>query len=154
MAATEKGQGFRLPEDWLATIIGLVLVAVIGFGLLGLGAQKHELKAAAGADAPAVYALPLSGWTAAFTVDGAKVTVEGAPSSLEPESASGPARVVAFVCNGGELRLDPELAATVSARPPDDKATLMLLNHCDVPVTVSYSTSPIIRWPLFNLFSR
>lgn len=154
MTSSSPPRRFSLSEDWLATIIGLLIVGIVGLGLLGPGAQKHELKAAAGEDAPVVYALPISGWTTAFRVGDEKVTVEGAPASLEPESVSGPARVVAFVCSDGELRLDPDLAATISARPADNKATLMLLNHCDVPVTVTYSTSPLIRWPLFNLFAR
>jgi hypothetical protein len=153
MTNTPSPRRFSLSEDWLATIIGLALVAVIGFGLLGPGAQKHELKAAAGESANA-YPLPIGGWTVSATVDGEKVTVADAPTALEPESASGPARVVAFTCADGVLALDPDLAATISARPADGKATLLLVNDCDAPVTVTYSTSPLIRWPLFNLFAR
>jgi hypothetical protein len=154
MTHTSSPRRVSLSEDWLATLIGLALVAVIGFGLLGPGAQKHELKADAGESAPAVYALPIGGWQAAFTVNGEKVTVEGAPTTLAPEDANAPARVVAFVCENGTLRLDPDLAATISARPEGGKATLLLVNDCDAPVTVTYSTGPLIPWPLFNLFAR
>ena len=153
MASTSSSRRFSLSEDWLATLIGLSIVALVGFGLLGPGAQKHELKAVAGESASA-YALPISGWKAAFKLDGEKVTVEGAPATLAPEDTAAPARVVAFVCDGGELRLDPELAATISARPEGGKATLLLVNNCSVPATVTYTTSSIIRWPLFNLFGR
>lgn len=154
MASTSSSRRFSLSEDWLATLIGLSIVALVGFGLLGPGAQKHELKADAGESAPAVYALPIAGWKAAFRLDGEKVTVEDAPTTLEPEDATAPARVVAFVCENGELRLDPGLAATISARPEGGKATLLLVNNCSVPATVTYTTSSIIRWPLFNLFGR
>ncbi|MBL8145344.1 MAG: hypothetical protein JNL34_03075 [Anaerolineae bacterium] len=153
MSETPAPRRFSLSEDWLATLIGLLLVAVIGFGLLGPGAQSHKLTAAAGESANA-YALPIGGWKAAFTVDGEKVTVADAPTSLEPESADAPARVVAFTCADGQLALDPDLAATISARPEGGKATLLLVNDCDVPVTVTYTTDPIVRWPLFNLFAR
>ena len=71
MTASSPPRRFRLSEDWLATIIGLVIVGVVGLGLLGPGAQKHELKAAAGEDANA-YALPLAGWKISATVDGEK----------------------------------------------------------------------------------
>lgn len=154
MTVSSPPRRFSLSEDWLATIIGLIIVAVVGFGLLGPGAQKHELKAAAGESAPAVYALPIGGWKAAFTVDGENVTVEGAPSTLAPEDHLAPARVVAFTCADGQLTFNPDLAATISARPEGGKATLLLVNECDVPVTVTYSTSPLFRWPLFNLFAR
>lgn len=144
MTASSPPRRFRLSEDWLATIIGLVIVGVVGLGLLGPGAQKHELKAAAGEDANA-YALPLAGWKISATVDGEKVTIADAPTTLEPES------VTAFTCEDGELRLDPELAATISARPEGGKATLLLVNQCDAPVAITYSTSALIRWPLFGL---
>ncbi|MFN8377769.1 MAG: hypothetical protein U0452_03785 [Anaerolineae bacterium] len=147
MASSSPPRRFSLSEDWLATIIGLVLVGVIGLGLLGPGAQKHELKAAAGESAPAAYALPLAGWKISATVDGQKVSIPDAPTTLEPGS------VTAITCQEGQLTLDPELAATISARPDGGKATLLLVNQCDVPVSVTYSTSPLIRWPLFSLFA-
>lgn len=34
----------KLNEDWLATFIGLGIVAVIGLGLLGPGPQRATLK--------------------------------------------------------------------------------------------------------------
>ncbi len=153
MVQTPAPRRFRLSEDWLATLIGLALVAVVGFGLLGPGAQKHELKAEAGGDAVA-YALPIGGWSVSATLGGQKVTVPDAPTSLAPEDALAPARVVAFTCAGGQLALDPGLAATISARPEGGKATLLVVNDCDADVIVTYSIGPLVRWPLFNLFAR
>ncbi len=147
MTETEKTRRFRLSEDWVATLIGLALVAIVGFGLLGPGAQKHELKADAGATANA-YPLPISGWMVSAVVDGEKVSLPDAPNALAAES------VTAFTCDNGVLALDTELAAIISARPEDGKATLLLQNNCDAAVTVTYSTDPIIRWPLFNLLAR
>jgi len=148
MASTSSPRRFSLSEDWLATLIGLILVAVVGFGLLGPGAQSRKLEANAGESAPAAYLLPIAGWKASATLGGEKVTVEGAPTALAPDS------VTAFVCANGQLTLDPELAATISARPEGGKATVLLVNQCDGKVVLTYATDPIIRWPLFGLLAR
>ena len=148
MTTSSPQRRFSLSEDWLATIIGLLLVLIIGIGLLGPGAQSHKLEAPAGESANAAYLLPLSGWKVSATLDGQKLTLPAdAPTTLAPES------VTAFVCADGQLTLDPDLAATISARPPGGKATVLLVNNCEGKVVLTYSTSPIIRWPLFSLFA-
>ncbi len=144
--ASSPSRRFSLSEDWLATIIGLVLVGIIGLGLLGPGAQSKKLEVAPGESGTA-YVLPIAGWKASATVDGSKVTIPDAPTTLGRES------VTAFTCEDGQLTPDPELAATISARPEGGNATLLVLNNCDGMVVLTYSTSPIIRWPLFNLFA-
>lgn len=148
MASTSSPRRFSLSEDWLATLIGLSIVAIVGFGLLGPGAQSRKLEADAGESAPAAYLLPISGWKASATLDGEKVAVEGAPGTLAPGS------VTAFVCANGQLAADAELAATILARPEDSKATVLLVNNCDGKVVLTYTTDPIIRWPLFGLLAR
>lgn len=147
MTSSPPSRRFRLSEDWLATLIGLALVAVVGFGLLGPGAQSHRLEAEAGGDAVA-YPLPIGGWTVSTTLGGEKVTVPDAPTALAAGS------VTAFTCSDGQLALDPGLAATISARPPGGKATLLVVNECAADVVVTYSTGALVRWPLFNLFAR
>lgn len=146
MTASSPPRRFALSEDWLATLIGLILVAIVGLGLLGPGAQKQELKAAAG-EAARIDVLPLAGWKATATVGGEKATLADAPTTLERDS------VTAFACADGQISLDPEQAATISARS-DSKAGLLLVNNCDAEVAITWSTDPIIRWPLFNLFAR
>lgn len=148
MTTSSPPRRFSLNEDWLATIIGLVLVAIVGLGLLGPGAQSVKLEARAGESAPAAYVLPIAGWKVSATLDGQKIAVPDAPTTLDRES------VTAFVCADGQLTLDPDLAATISARPPGGKATLLLINNCDGKVVLTYATDPLIRWPLFNLFAR
>jgi hypothetical protein len=149
MTNSSSPRRFSLNEDWLATIIGLILVAVVGFGLLGPGAQSVRLQADAGESAPAAYLLPIAGWKASATLDGEKLAIPAdTPTALARES------VTAFVCTDGQLALDPDLAATISARPEGGKATLLLINNCDSKVILTYATDPLIRWPLFGLFAR
>lgn len=68
MSATTNAQsspraGFKLNEDWLATLIGLAIVAIVGFGVLGPGAQSVALKADPGTTI-AKEARALGGWSA------------------------------------------------------------------------------------------
>ena len=47
-ATTKPLPKFTLPEDWLATLIGLVIVLVIGLGLIGPGPVSATLSVAPG----------------------------------------------------------------------------------------------------------
>lgn len=151
MSATTTAQntpraGFKLNEDWLATLIGLALVVILGFGLLGPGAQNVALKADPGATA-AKEARALGGWAVSVKLDGAKVEGVEAPKTL----ADGQTYV--FTCADGAVTL------AESATPPDGvnapaagKAQLVLVNNCDAPLDLAYSIGALVRWPLFNIF--
>lgn len=138
--------GFTLNEDWLATLVGLALVVIIGFGLLGPGAQSVALKADPGATA-AKEARALGGWGVSVKLDGAKVEGVDAPKTL----AAGSTYV--FTCANGAVTV------AESATPPEGvnapaagKAQLVVVNTCDAPLELSYSIGALVRWPLFNIF--
>jgi hypothetical protein len=38
--------------------------------------------------------------------------------------------------------------------PPDGRAQVIVVNECDAAVSVTYQTSALVPWPVFNLFSR
>lgn len=138
----------RLSEDWQATLIGLLIVALIGSGIFGPGGQNVSVKAAAGASG--VTSLrPLSGWQVSATLAGDKLVPESpATTAVAGES-------VILVCREGALmRGDGSLVPADTPRPPEDRAQLVLVNQCDGEVVVTYRTSALIPWPVFNLFSR
>lgn len=151
MSATTNVQsapraGFKLNEDWLATLIGLALVAIVGFGLLGPGAQSVALKADPGATA-AKEARALGGWSVSIKLDGAKVDGVDAPKALTA------GRNYVFTCANGVV------SVTESETPPDGvsapgagRAQLVAVNNCDAPLDLGYSTGALVRWPLFNIF--
>ncbi len=145
-APTAAKTPFKLTEDWLATIVGLVLVAIIGFGLLGPGGQSVAVSAAPSASQAATIR-PLSGWTVSATLNKVKTKVEGAPTSLE----SGKTYVV--TCQAGALsaQVADALPANVKAAPAD-KAQLVVVNGCDADVTLTYTMSAVIPWPIFKIF--
>ena len=145
-AQTATRARFKLTEDWLATIVGLVLVFVIGAGLLGPGAQNVSLGAAPGVTQAAT-ARPLSGWKVSATLNNAKIAVTDAPTSLE----SGKTYVV--TCEGDALsaQVADTLPNAVKAAPAD-RAQLVVVNHCDSDVALTYTISAVIPWPIFKIF--
>ncbi|NWF67894.1 MAG: hypothetical protein HXY40_02295 [Chloroflexi bacterium] len=140
---------FSLSEDWLATIAGLIIVAVIGLGVLGPGPQTVTINAAAG-EIQSKLALPLSGWTVSATIDGQRATVEGTLTAL-----SGGTNLI-IECAAGRLRSHYAVRALPAGvnDAPEDRGQIVVVNGCDAAVSVTYRTSGAIVWPLFNLFGR
>jgi hypothetical protein len=136
-------QPFRLSEDWLATIIGLAIVLVIGLGLLGPGPQNVSITAPPGETAEQ-QVLPLKTWQVSATLDGERASVENAWTGL----------------NGGQTYLYTCRDGVISGeeRPPIDsmadlsRALVVVTNECDQQVVISQRTNPAIPWPVFGLF--
>lgn len=138
----------RLSEDWLATIIGLIIVVIIGSGLLGPGAQNVSVSAETGQTTSAALR-PLSGWRVNATLDGEPASIEDAPTAL----ADG--QNILITCRDGELSTATAAAPPESVTPPpENRAQIVLVNECAAPVRVTYQTRALIPWPVFNLFSR
>jgi hypothetical protein len=135
---TATGAGFKLTEDWLATIVGLALVLIIGLGLLGPGGQTVALVAAPGATQAATLR-PSSGWKVSATLNNAKIDVKDAPTSLEGGKS------YVMTCQDGALSLKVEGA-------PPNQVQLFVINHCDSDVTLTYTMNPVIPWPIFKIF--
>lgn len=129
-----------LSEDWQATIIGLVIVAVIGLGLIGPGPQTVTLKAAAGA-AVEMSAPAAGGWKTSAALDGDKVDVAGAVSALAAGSA------YTFTCRDGAVAL--ETSAADGGQP-----RLTLENACAGEAVVTLKRDNAVPWPLFGWFAR
>jgi len=141
---------FKLSEDWLATIIGLVIVLVIGAGLLGPGPQNVSLKAEAGESASGATVPAISGWKISGTLNGEKAAIENAPTALESTS------VYLFQCDGDTLSLVGTLplgTETVETAPAG-KARLEFDNQCSAAASLTFTTDAAIRWPIFNLLAR
>lgn len=141
---------FKLSEDWLATIIGLVIVLVIGSGLLGPGPQNVSLKAEAGESASGATVPAISGWKISGTLNGEKTTVENAPAVFESTG------VYLFQCDGDTLSLVGTLplgTETVETAPAG-KARLEFDNQCSAAASLTFTTDAAIRWPIFNLLAR
>jgi hypothetical protein len=134
----------NLTEDWLATIVGLLLVAVIGLGALGPGAQSVALSADAGATTSAALR-PLAGWSLSAKLGGNAVTLADAPTAFVA------GQVVVITCRDGALSLSPDVPDGVPA-PPEGRAQVMLVNACDTGVTLTFTTRALIPWPMFNWF--
>lgn len=133
-----KFGGFKLSEDWLATLIGLGIVALIAVGIIGPGPQSVALTAAPGetveAEVPAT-----TGWRAeARFADG---TILDFSETVERTQRTA---FYEHICEDGALRL----GNAASAQFP----TLALRNECDQTVTLTYRRSGAIPWPVFGIF--
>ncbi|NWG18312.1 MAG: hypothetical protein HXY41_16940 [Chloroflexi bacterium] len=144
MTQSVPARRFSLSEDWLATLIGLLIVAIIGLGLIGPGPQSVTLKAKPGESVDKT-ARSLDGWKVSATVGGEKAAVEGAPTQLLD------AQVYPFVCEGGQMIAE---AVDSSLSLPPGGTYLTLTNNCDAEVSLTYTTDYAIRWPLFGIFKR
>jgi hypothetical protein len=137
---------FKINEDWLATLIGLALVVVVGFGLLGPGAQSVALSADPGASA-ANEARAVGGWGVSLKLDGETVNGVAAPTALSA------GRSYVFTCDNGAVSVsESETPPAGVAAPANGRAQLVLVNNCDAPLSLTYSIGALVRWPLFNLF--
>jgi hypothetical protein len=143
---TAPPSSFKLSEDWLATITGLIIALVIGLGLFGPGAQSVALTAKAGTNASRGIN-PLGGWSVTATVDGKRVSVTGAPNRLEA------GKTYVFTCKDGAIL--GALAETLpegSAIPPANQAGIFLVNSCSADATLTYTMNAVVPYPLFRLF--
>ncbi len=126
----------KLNEDWLATIIGLALVAVVALGLLGPGPQNVTITAEPGE------------MTSREVIDreNARVTGRIGEDSVQIEGNGSSA----YACENAVLRALSSDAAVVAS----GRVTLTLDNQCDQPASITYRTDAALRWPLFNVLGR
>lgn len=146
MTASDRKKRPGLSEDWLATLIGLGIVVVIGFGLLGPGEQDSTTTVEPGGaetiDLPAG-----AGWQ--VTADMAFVP----DTTLFTSLAAG--RVYRYDCQDGFLTTAEGVPAGLTVEPPPaGMAQLWLSNACDVAFSLTYKHDSILRWPLFGVFAR
>lgn len=150
MGAASKTRGnvsFSLSEDWLATIIGLLIVLIIGAGLLGPGARSISVSADAGETASTSAPL-LSGWHVSATIDGEPASVTGAATAFKQGTQA------VITCRSGQLETQTRDLTAEGATMPDDYAEVVIVNECDAPVGVTYRINRAIPYPVFNLFTR
>lgn len=147
MQATSKISAFNLSEDWTATLIGLLIVLVIGTGLFGPGARTITVSADADETASAPMPL-LKGWNVSATLDGEPAAVEGTVTAFEQGTQA------IITCRDGQLQAQRRDLTAEGATMPDDYAEVVVINECDVPVSVTYHINRAIPYPIFNLFSR
>ena len=146
MTVSGGKQRFSLSEDWLATLIGLGIVAIIGFGLLGPGGQSKTTVVEPGTTQ--VVDLPAGdGWRVTADVDFAPDTT--AFTSLTA------GLVYQYGCQDGSLTTAEGVpdALTVE-QPPRGMVQLWLSNTCDTAYSLTYKHDSILRWPLFGIFTR
>lgn len=135
-----------LNEDWLATLVGLAIVLIVGAGLLGPGAQNVTLQAAS-FESVSRDVRAMAGWQASATLDGERVSIADAPTTFEAGN------FYRFTCTQGTLNVARTDATPEGvAPPPPGHATIVLSNGCQAGVSLSLRTNPIIPWPLFRVF--
>lgn len=139
-------QPFRLSEDWLATIIGLAIVLVIGLGLIGPGPQNVTITAPTGETAVSIV-LPVSGWKVSATLGGEQTPVENAWTTLSNGQA------YLYACRDGVIAGE-EAPPGSDAGAASSRALLIVVNECDQEVVITQRTNPAIPWPAFGLFGR
>lgn len=130
----------RLTEDWIATLLGLAIVFIIGSGLIGPGPQSVSLKAKAGERVEADI-LARAGWTISVTLGDDKLSPTTTFDDLNAQT------VYHYRCVDGQL-----ISVGTAAEPKlaSDKARLLLDNQCEATVSLSYKTSSAIPWPLIK----
>ncbi|MDX2140657.1 MAG: hypothetical protein SF123_21420 [Chloroflexota bacterium] len=144
-----------LSEDWLATIIGLAIVAVVALGLLGPGPQNVTVRAEPGEFASAIVG------DSFFR----QVTICIGDTTTEINTQVGFLNDVgyAFWCRGRgiqvikqmDVRGIPELQDNdIIITPQFGRLSFWIQNDCDQPASITYRTDAAIRWPLFNVFGR
>ncbi|MBI5928912.1 MAG: hypothetical protein HY862_06365 [Chloroflexi bacterium] len=143
---TSKSASLKLSEDWLATIIGLVIVLIVGVGALGPGPQTAKLTAAAG-ESTSVEVLARDGWELTTTIGGEKVKVQSPFTDLKSGT------IYTYECRDGEITPLTEQLDTAT-REDSSKALISLQNNCEAKVVLTYQTKFAIRWPIFGLFTK
>jgi hypothetical protein len=144
--AAPRHGALALNEDWLATLVGLAIVLIVGAGLLGPGAQNVTLQAAP-FESISQDVRAMDGWQASATLGGERVSITDAPTTFEAGN------FYTFTCMQGALnaaRTDATPEGVTS--PPPGYATIVLSNGCQAGVSLSLRTNPIIPWPVFRVF--
>lgn len=126
----------KLNEDWLATIIGLGIVAVVALGLIGPGPQNVTITAEPGETIT----------RDVIARDNARITGRIGEDSAQIESGD----TFSFVCEADGIRTQ----SAQEGAPASGRAVLTLDNQCDQPASITYRTDAAIRFPLFNVFGR
>lgn len=144
-ASAPRRGALTLNEDWLATLVGLVIVLIVGAGLLGPGAQNVTLQAAS-FESVSQDVRAMDGWQASATLGGERVSIVDAPTIFE---AGGH---YTFTCLQGGLTAARTDAPPEGVALPPDHARITLSNECQAGVSLSLRTNPIIPWPVFRLF--
>jgi hypothetical protein len=135
-----------LNEDWLATLVGLAIVLIVGAGLLGPGAQNVTLQTAS-FESVSQDVRAMDGWQASATLDGERVSIADAPTTFEAGN------FYLFTCMQGALSaVRADAPPEGMASPPPGYATIVLSNGCQAGVSLSLRTNPIIPWPVFRVF--
>lgn len=143
-----SGGGFTLSEDWLATIIGLIIALVIGLGVLGPGQQTVTLNAEANTTA-AKSTLAISGWTVTATLAGKTASVNAAPKVLQ----AGATYVIS--CENDTLtavRVEDQTLPEGVNVAASNLAQLAVVNKCPDAVRVTYTSGAAVPYPLFRIF--
>lgn len=137
---------FNLSEDWLATIVGLLIVLIIGSGLIGPGPQSVKLSADAGST-KSVEARAVDGWIVSATLAGESAPLAGKLTDLKD------GKIYVYTCRDGQITGQADAAPPDgTAAPADDRALLVLVNECDDKAALAYKTENAIPWPVFELF--
>lgn len=144
--AASKRTSLKVSEDWLATIVGLAIVLVIGIGVFGPGPQTAKLTTAAG-ESVSTEVLARDDWKVSATIGGEKTTIAMSYTALD----SG--KVYAYECLDGQITPIAETLDTAT-REDADKALISLQNNCDAKVVLTYQTDLAILWPIFGLFTE
>lgn len=130
----------KLNEDWLATIVGLLIVASAGLGLFGSGPQTMSITAAP-EETASTDINGTGGWSVSARMGDKTITVIDAYTRLYDSTA------YSYVCENGEVSASGE-DLTLSLQD----ALVSLTNNCDSALTLTYRKGNAIPWPLFGLF--
>ncbi len=144
--AESKPASFKLSEDWLATIIGLIFVLIVGIGVLGPGPQTAKITTAAG-ESMGVEVLARDDWKVTATIGGEKFKIASPYTTLESGKS------YAYECRDGKITPLTK-AIDTATREDADKAYISLQNNCEAKVVLTYQTDLAIRWPVFGLFTE
>jgi hypothetical protein len=138
---------FNLSEDWVSTLIGLVVVLVIGSGLIGPGPQSEKVSADVGKTIQE-NVKAVDGWSLSAKQGDVSLPIHNPVTDLD-----GGQRVM-YICADGVLEVSEsvDLPPDEFPGPDDDHAQVILMNYCAETVTLTLKTDYVIRWPAFGLF--
>lgn len=138
---------FTLSEDWIATLIGLALVLIVGSGLFGPGPQSEKVSAEA-AETTLTEVKAVDSWSLNAKMGDTKLPIRRPVSNL----ADG--QRVIYTCTDNVLERS-EAASLPPGEYPDPAsghAQVAVINTCPAAVTLTLKTDYAVRWPAFGLF--
>lgn len=130
----------KLKEDWLATIVGLLIVASVGLGLVGSGPQTVNIQADPG-ETTTQDIKAIGGWSVSATLADEAAPVTDAYTRLSYSTAYD------YVCENGTVTASGE-DMTLSI----EESLVSITNNCDAVVKLTYKMGNAIPWPLFKWF--